>query len=142
MRPGRGSVSPSSRSAGPTSTTGPATETFEQSTYHGPGQRSAPIPRQGQTAPSGQLELRFDEQLTATQRFEQFHHRNPVVYRTLVALAREWVRRTGKRRLGIATMYERCRWDLALVTDSDDYDVNNDYKADYARLIMKQEPDL
>lgn len=89
-----------------------------------------------------QREIPFEQALTAARRFEQFHAANPNVYRVLVALAREWVRRTGRLKLGIATLYERARWDLAIVTDDPDYKLNNDHRAYYARLIMRQERDL
>ena len=45
-----------------------------------------------------QLALCLDE--TA---FDRFHADNPKVYETLVRLAREWVSRTGRHKLGIAT---------------------------------------
>jgi len=64
------------------------------------------------------------------------------VYRTLVRLAREWVNQTGQHRLGIKTLYERARWEIAITTNSPDYQLNNNFTAYYARLIQKQEPDL
>ncbi|AII28198.1 hypothetical protein VC74_gp72 [Mycobacterium phage Sparky] len=80
--------------------------------------------------------------ITTAERFEQFHAANPVVYVTLVRLAREWVRRTGRRKLGIKTLYERARWEIALATNDPDYKLNNNYTAFYARLIMARCPDL
>jgi hypothetical protein len=81
-------------------------------------------------------------QLTLTDRFERFHARNPRVYQTLVRLAREWVARFGGHKLGIANLYERARWEIALATSDPDYKLNNSYTPYYARLIMLQEPDL
>lgn len=89
---------------------------------------------------SEQLLLVWDG--TTAQRFEEFHRANPDVYRTLVRLAFEWVNRTGRRRLGIKTLYERARWDIALATGDPDFKLNNNYTAFYARLIMAQEPQL
>jgi len=77
-----------------------------------------------------------------SDRFEAFHAVNPRVYVTLVRLAREWVSRTGSHKLGIATLYERTRWEIAIKTSDPDYKLNNDFKAYYARLIMFSEPDL
>lgn len=77
-----------------------------------------------------------------TEGFERFHAENPRVYRTLVALARQWVQRTGRRKLGIASLYERTRWEIALATSDPDYKLNNNFKAYYARLIMYAEGDL
>lgn len=76
------------------------------------------------------------------QRFTQFHASNPAVYTTLVRLAREWVQRTGRHKLGIATLFERARWELVITTNDPEFRLNNSYRAWYARLIMRQEPDL
>lgn len=75
--------------------------------------------------------------------FEKFHQANPGVYRVLISLARE-AKRKGLTRIGIATLYERARWEF-LVGDSlalDGYKLNNNHRAFYARLIMEQEQDL
>lgn len=74
--------------------------------------------------------------------FEQFHRDNPQVYAILVRLAREWVRATGRDKLGIKALYERARWEIAIQTQDADYKLNNNFTAFYARLIMAQEPDL
>ncbi len=74
--------------------------------------------------------------------FDRFHADNPKVYETLVRLAREWVGRTGRHKLGIATLFERARWEIALATTDADFKLNNSYRAYYARLIMLREPDL
>ena len=86
---------------------------------------------------TGQLSLCLEE--TA---FDRFHSDNPRVYQVLVRLAREWVGRTGRHKLGIATLYERARWEIALATTDADFKLNNDWRSYYARLIMAQEPDL
>lgn len=74
--------------------------------------------------------------------FEQFHEDNPKVYVVLVRLAREWVSRTGRHSIGIKTLYERTRWEIALATRDPDFKLNNNYTAYYARLLMAREPDL
>jgi hypothetical protein len=89
---------------------------------------------------SDQLLLVFDG--TTAARFEEFHRQNSHVYRTLVRLAREWVNTTGNRKLGISALYERARWQLAIETSDADYRLNNSYRAYFARLIERQEPDL
>lgn len=86
---------------------------------------------------SDQLALCLDE-----TKFDAFHAANPKVYTTLVRLAREWVSRTGRHKLGIATLFERARWEIALSTTDADFKLNNSYRAWYARLIMAQERDL
>lgn len=80
--------------------------------------------------------------MTTAERFEEFHAANPDVYKVLVRLAREWVAATGRPKLGIKTLYERARWEIALNTGDADYKLNNNYTAFYARLIMYREPDL
>lgn len=74
--------------------------------------------------------------------FDEFHRDNPHVYTIMVNLAKEWVRRTGRSKLGIAMLFERARWELALQTTDAEYKLNNNYKAYYARLIMHRNPDL
>lgn len=86
---------------------------------------------------SGQLAMWTEE--TA---FDRFHADNPRVYEVLVRLAREWVGRFGSHKLGIATLFERTRWEIALATTDADFKLNNNFRAYYARLIMRQEPDL
>lgn len=87
-----------------------------------------------------QLSLQFDASIA--ERFETFNRDNPKVYVVLVRLAREWVARTGRPKLGIKTLYERTRWEIALATNDPDFKLNNNFTAYYARLIQEQEPDL
>jgi hypothetical protein len=82
------------------------------------------------------------EPQTPAERFEAFHHDNPHVYATYVRLARAWVERTGRSRIGIGALTERVRWEIALTTSDADHKINNDHRAYYARLIMQNEPDL
>lgn len=76
------------------------------------------------------------------ERFITFHAESPEVYSTLVTLARQWVRATGRRRLGVKALFERARWEIAIATSDPDFKLNNNYTAFYARLIMAQELDL
>lgn len=80
--------------------------------------------------------------LTPAEKFEQFHRDNPAVYRTLCRLAREWIARTGCPRIGIGALTERCRWEIALATNDPEFKINNTHRAFYARLILRDEPDL
>jgi hypothetical protein len=90
--------------------------------------------------PGQQLSLTYNA--TMSDRFEQFHTENPRVYATLVRLAREWVTQTGRHKIGIKSLYEVARWQIALATNDPDYKLNNDFTAYYARLMMHGEPDL
>lgn len=79
--------------------------------------------------------------LSPSERFERFHTENPLVYRTIVAKAREW-RAAGNGKVGMSLLYGMVRWVLALETKGDPYRVNDHYQAYYARLVMWLEPDL
>lgn len=84
-----------------------------------------------------------DESLTTSERFEAFHALNPHVYDALVSLARRFIAATGKRKLGAQRLVEIARWDMELATKGEEeFEINNTYRAYYARLIMWQEPDL
>lgn len=75
--------------------------------------------------------------------FLNFHAANPWVYTRLVALAREWRRRRPGRKVGIGMLYEVLRWEAALGTHGDPlFKLNNNHRAGYARLIMRNEGDL
>lgn len=78
---------------------------------------------------------------TIDARFEAFHRENPIVYRTLVRLAREALRH-GKKRIGMKSLWERMRWHIWLETRGDEFRLNNDFTSRYARLIEQQESDL
>ena len=75
--------------------------------------------------------------------FKEFHAKHPDVYYQLLRLAREWVA-AGHRKLGIATLYEKLRWEwhVSGLLDKDGYKLNNNYKALYARMLMENHPEL
>ena len=76
------------------------------------------------------------------RRAAAFHAENPHVYRALVRYARQ-ARRRGVERIGIELLWNRMRWDWLIRTDhGDDYKLNQNFKAWYARRIMEREPDL
>jgi hypothetical protein len=85
-------------------------------------------------------QLSFDPSIA--DRFEDFHKANPAVYSTLVYLAKQWARQTAGRKLGIKTLYERARWEISLETSDPNFKLNNNFTAFYARLLMRNEPDL
>ena len=80
--------------------------------------------------------------MSTAEKFEQFHQDNPQVYATLCRLAREWIARTGRQKVGIGALTERCRWEIALATSDPEFKINNNFRAYYARLLMAREPDL
>jgi len=75
------------------------------------------------------------------RRFWVFHRSEPAVYRELVWLARR-LKRRGYKRGGIGMLWETMRYNRALQTGAEDFKLNNNYRAPYARLIMSREKDL
>lgn len=76
--------------------------------------------------------------------FVDYHTANPDVYWTLVRLAREW-KVAGHSKIGMKMLFEVTRWTFGLQPNKDpneEFVLNNNYTAYYARLIMKHEKDL
>lgn len=80
---------------------------------------------------------------TVAQQFFKFHHEHPNVYKQLVNLAYQW-KDAGHQQLGIATLFEKLRWEwhVGTIRDSSGFKLNNNYRAFYARLIMDENPEL
>ena len=75
-------------------------------------------------------------------RFIDFHHHNPEVYQEIVKIARVMKGR-GIYKMGIALIFERLRWLHFIDTrGSEGFKLSNDFRSEYARLIMQQEKDL
>lgn len=68
--------------------------------------------------------------------FEEFHANNPHVYELYVKYALE-AKARGRRRFSIAMITERIRWYTTIETDDDEYKINNNHKAFYARKLME-----
>ena len=83
----------------------------------------------------------FERGLSISEQFQRFHDANPHVYTTLVVMARR-MKAHGRARVGMKALFERLRWQWFEQTRGDDYKLNNNYTAHYARLIMRQESDL
>jgi len=77
---------------------------------------------------------------TIADRAERFHRRNPNVYRFAVRVAR-YMKSRGLRQYGIGAVWEVMRFKY-LESFGDVYKLNNNYRAWYARRIMRLEPDL
>jgi len=74
--------------------------------------------------------------------FRKFHRENPWVYRELRRLALDLANR-GRRRYGIAGLFEVLRWHRAMSTDADDgFKLNNNHRAFYSRMLMANESRL
>ena len=76
------------------------------------------------------------------ENFVAFHETNPAVYFALQKLANQmWER--GRRRIGIAMLFEVLRWDYYLNTNdpNSEFKLNNNYRAHYARMLMSNHPE-
>lgn len=75
------------------------------------------------------------------ERFNDFHHANPHVYRALVEYARRW-KAAGHAACSMKMLFELLRWDVGIATTGDSFVLNNSLTSRYARLIHANEPDL
>jgi hypothetical protein len=73
-------------------------------------------------------------------RFRQFHSDNPHILTELEDLAATWFQ-SGKEAVGVQFLIEIIRWRRSLVTESaDEFKINNDYAAHYARMMVARNP--
>ena len=73
--------------------------------------------------------------------FLDFHEANPHVYSEVVRLARQ-ARSHGRKKLGIAMIFEVLRWNRMVSTEHGEFKLNNSYRAYYARKAMEENRDL
>jgi len=73
--------------------------------------------------------------------FKKFHRENPHVYSELKKLALQ-LKEKGHKKYGMKGLFEVLRWHRALETTDQNYKLCNNYTAFYARIIMKNEPEL
>lgn len=80
---------------------------------------------------------------TIQERFVAFHHANPQVFRRLADHAFR-LKRRGYERAGIGMLFEVLRWEhmLNAKDPSSEYQLNNNYRSRYARLLMDTYPEL
>ncbi len=83
----------------------------------------------------------YTPKLTIDERFKLFHEQNPHVYERIVSITRD-LKLRGWKRAGIAMIFERLRWLYAIQTSGDDYKLNNDFRALYARKVMQEYPEF
>lgn len=88
------------------------------------------------------METTTEERPDRADQFQTFHTDNPHVYATLVRLARQYRRETGRDKCGMSLLIGRARWELAIDTTDVEPTLNNNHASFYARLIMATEPDL
>ncbi len=93
---------------------------------------------------SGVEAMKIDHSVTGStidEQFESFHRTNPHVYEMLKMLALK-TKRSGREQYGMAGLFEVLRWTHTIETHGDEFKLNNNYRALYARLLMKNEPEL
>ena len=79
--------------------------------------------------------------MTALQeRFNAFNQRNPRIYDKLKTLALR-LKRVGARKYGMKALFEILRYNALLQSDQK-FKLCNSHAPYYARLLMKQEPEL
>lgn len=75
-----------------------------------------------------------------TAEFELYHRENPAVLERMIREAREWVQGGGTR-LGIGMLVAHIRW-IGQVEQWNDFKINENHGAFYARLIQVECPEL
>lgn len=87
------------------------------------------------------LDLFEPRKKSISQGFKDFHAAHPEVYVELVKLATK-AKLRGRRKWGVKALFEVLRWQREfsdLPSDAEDFKLNNNYTALYARLIMENE---
>lgn len=73
---------------------------------------------------------------TLAEAFAEFHAANAGVYVALRGLALR-MKANGRQRWSINGAFEVLRWQYAMQTQGDEYKLNNNHRAFYARLLME-----
>lgn len=81
------------------------------------------------------------QKLTIDQKFLAFDDNNPEVYQQLRELALR-LKRAGRDSYGMAALFETLRFHHALQSNGEEFKLNHNYRALYARQLMAQEPEL
>jgi hypothetical protein len=71
--------------------------------------------------------------------FQEFDEENPRVYELLCRFADEAIS-VGRTRLGISLLFERIRWEVYIITSDDEFKLNNNHRAYYARRWLSEHP--
>ena len=77
---------------------------------------------------------------TIQERFESFHALNPWVLESFERLTRDWLAR-GRKRMGIGMLTEVLRWQHGRRTTGDEFQLNNNYRSRYVRLMIERHPE-
>lgn len=84
----------------------------------------------------------FDQYPKETlERFKIYHADNPHIYlefRRLAMLMKE----TGKKKYSAEAIVNAIRWEYDLKTSGDVFEINNDFRSIYARLLIHNHPEF
>lgn len=75
------------------------------------------------------------------KRFKDFHFKNPHVYQEFKKLAFQ-MRKTGRTRYSAETIVNVLRWHTDLKTTGDVFEINNDFRSIYCRLLVYNHPEF
>jgi hypothetical protein len=73
------------------------------------------------------------------KRFQEFHQKNPQVYELWKRFCNEAIN-AGRKVLSAGLIAERIRWETEVITQGDKFKLNNNHRAYYARLFMRDNP--
>lgn len=75
---------------------------------------------------------------TLVRNFFKYHNENPEVYQLFKRYAQQ-MKQSGRRRYSAKAIFERVRWHYDIQTTGDDFKINNNYTAMYARLMIVED---
>ena len=78
--------------------------------------------------------------MTHEERFNHFHENNPLVYDLFKKFTFEVIEK-GFTKWSADAIMHRVRWETNIVTDDQQFKINNNYVAFYARLFMSEYPE-
>lgn len=76
---------------------------------------------------------------TTYERWVEWNDNNPEFYEMFERFAFEAIR-AGRKKFSAWLIVNRIRWETALRTEGDDYNINNNFIAFFARLFMRNNP--
>lgn len=99
---------------------------------------------EGVPHPKTRTPRRRRERVNWQARAAVFHREHPEVYERLVSLAREIRARWPGRKVGMSLLFGQVRWfySYEIGATEEEFRLNENFAAFYAREIMQREPDL
>ena len=73
--------------------------------------------------------------------FRTYHQLHPEIFQLFAKYAYE-MRKTGRKRYSAKTIMERIRWHCDVSNPGEDWSINNDWTAMYARLLVHKIPEF